>query len=501
MSSDIILEVRNISKSFPGIKALDEVSFSVRKGEVHALVGENGAGKSTLMHILCGVLSPDEGVLLLRGEQRTFQNPNHAISIGIGMVFQELSLVPGLSVAENIFANRQPVKSGNIINWSLLGSQTNEICAEFGTKLQSQVPVNSLTKEKQQVVEILKALSGNPDVLILDEPTSSLTALESVKLFESIKRLRNQGKSIIYISHNLDEIFTVADRVTILRDGRKVMTKPVKETSPDDLVHMMAGIELADMYGKKSAQAQTGDPFFKVTGLSSEPFFKDISFSLHKGEVVGLAGLVGAGRSALGRALFGCRKLDKGTICIDGQKVVLNSPAKAIKSGIAYASDDRKLDGLYLNKTVVDNFIANKLSKFTNNLGFLKKKNISAEVDNYIQNSNIVCRDVDQKVHNLSGGNQQKVLLGSWLTLHPGVLIIDEPTRGVDIRSRSQIYRSIYSQAANGAGVLLISSDLMEILGVCDRVLIFRMGSIVGDYQASEITGEMILAAASGLEK
>lgn len=499
MNSEIILEVQNAAKSFPGVKALDQVSLSIQKGEVHALVGENGAGKSTLMHVLCGVVRPDSGILSLRNEPVHFSNPNEAIRAGIGMVFQELSLVNGLSVAENIFANRQPLRRGNFINWSLLSNKTQDLFDLFGISIDPNRLVNTLTKSEQQVVEILKAISTEPDVLILDEPTSSLTALETIKLFDYIKRFKNQGKSCIYISHNLDEIFTIADRVTVLRDGRYVATKRIEETSPEDVVRLMAGIELMNMYGMREFQSQAAEPFFLVEGLTVEPHFRNISFNLHHGEIVGLAGLVGSGRTALGRTLFGCYQVQKGCLKVEGHLLALNSPSDAIQNGIAYVSDDRKEDGLFLQKSVMDNLIANKLERFSNYFGMLQNQCIAQNVDTYIHSNNIICRNAEQKVNSLSGGNQQKVLLAAWLTVNPKVLIVDEPTRGVDVRSKSQIYQVLHDLAKQGTGIVLISSDIREILGVCDSVLVFRHGMIVADHPTAAITGETILAAAAGI--
>lgn len=499
MNAEIILEARNVIKSFPGVRALDQVNLCIQKGEIHALVGENGAGKSSLMHVLCGVVHPDAGTLLLRTAPVTFANPNQAIQAGIGMVFQELSLVNGISVAENIFANRQPVVHGDFIDWFSLNKKTQNLFDLFGIALDPNRLVSKLTKSEQQVVEILKAISMDPDVLILDEPTSSLTALETIKLFDYIKRFKNLGRSCIYISHNLDEVFTIADRVTVLRDGKCVATKRIGDTSPDDLIRLMAGVELVNMYGVGKLRSKETEPFFRVEGLTVEPHFRNVSFNLHKGEIVGLAGLVGSGRTALGRTLFGCHKMQRGGFRIDGHSLFLNSPSAAIRHGIAYVSDDRKKDGLFLQKSVMDNLVANKLERFADHFGMLHNQCIAQNAADYIHQNNIVCRNADQKISTLSGGNQQKVLLTAWLTLNPTVLIVDEPTRGVDVRSKSQIYQVLHDLARRGTGILLISSDIREILGVCDRVLVFRRGMVTADYPASAVTGETILAAAAGL--
>lgn len=498
MSTKTVLSVKNIVKTFPGVKALDEVSFDLKKGEVHALIGENGAGKSTLMNILGGVFHPDSGQIQMNNEITRFDNPHLALNKGISVVFQELSLVPTLSIAENIFANRQPINSWNMIQKNKLYQETRETLKKFQIHEDPKTLVKDLSVAKQQVIEILKALSTDPQVLILDEPTSSLSGIFTQLLFENIKTLQEQGIAIIYISHHLKEIFTVAQRVTVLRDGKYIGTRNVEDVTEKDLVHMMVGRDVVNMYGER--QSQIGPPFFQVKDLSSKDTFSHISFSIREGEILGLAGLIGAGRTEVGRAIFGAHPKDSGEILLDDKKLAINHPHDAIEERIGYLTEDRKEQGLYLESSVRENCIAPNLQSFTNKLGFMQEKSISEMAEIYRKQFNIITPSIFQRTRNLSGGNQQKVLLSMWFGIQPKILITDEPTRGVDVGAKNEIYALLRELAGKGVGILMISSDLPEILGVSDRIIVMRHGLIVGEFTKEEASEESIISCAAGVE-
>ncbi len=499
----LVLEAREIVKTFPGVRALDKVSFDLRKGEVHALVGENGAGKSTLMHVLGGVYQPDSGRVLLDGHEVSFADPHSASIHGISVVFQELSLSDNLSIAENIFANRQPTRGAGLIDWSELHARTREVLGLFDWDADPSTPLGELSAPKKQVVEILKALSRDPSVLILDEPTSSLTAHETELLFRNIRRLKESGLSVIYISHHLSEVFQLADRVTVLRDGRLVETCDIGDVTEDDLVRKMVGRELTDMYGRRTTPV--GDERFRVTmspvGPISPigPIGPIPDLSVKAGEIVGIAGLAGAGRTELARAIIGCDGVYDGQIFLDGKQITIRSPEDAVRHRIAYLSEDRKADGLFLDMAIRENCAAPRLREFAGRFGFMDDRAITQRAENYRREFGIATPDSWQTVGLLSGGNQQKVLLAMWIGIRPLVLIADEPTRGVDVGARSEIYRLLRDLAADGVAIILISSDLIEVLGLSDRVLVMRTGSIVAEFPSEEATEEKIIACASGL--
>ncbi len=496
MVPDAVLELRDIVKTFPGVRALDEASFSLRRGEVHALVGENGAGKSTLMNIIAGVHQPDSGVILLDGVPVRLANPHAAAQQGIGVVFQELSLAPNLSIAENIFANRQPAIL-NLIAWSSLHRMTRQSLAMFELYMRPRTLVGSLSPAQRQVVEILKAMSLTPRVLILDEPTSSLTSAETKLLFKNIRRLKASGVGIIYISHHLSEIFEVADRVTIMRDGRHVDTLDIADATEERLVRKMVGRELSNMYGRR--QVAMGPEYFRVEGAGRGRAFDGISFSLRKGEILGLAGLVGAGRTELGRALGGIEPLERGRVVLEGRQMRLRSPRAAIAQGVGYLTEDRKEQGLFLDMAIRDNCIAPSLGKFAR-VGFMRSWRIDEFAEAARERFGIVTPGTGQRVGNLSGGNQQKVLLSMWMGIGPKVLIVDEPTRGVDVGARSDIYALLRELAAAGVGIIMISSDLQEVMGLSDQVLVMRNGRIAAEFPRESATEERIIAAATGVE-
>jgi ABC-type sugar transport system ATPase subunit len=496
-----ILETRGITKSFPGVRALDNVNFALEKGSVHALVGENGAGKSTLMLILGGVYRQDAGEILLEGRSVSFSSSHDANRAGISVVYQELSLVPNLSVAENIFAHRQPVRWANLIDWDRLHRRTNELLALFQSeKIDPRTPVGELSIAKRQVVEILKAISVDPKILILDEPTSSLTDVETKALFDNIRTLKSRGISVIYISHHLPEIFRIADTVTILRDGRHVCDSRVSDIDEDFLVTNMVGRKIGNMYGEPPAGRTIGENVFEAKRLSRRGKFRDISFRVDAGEIVGFAGLVGSGRTELGRAIFGAEPPDSGEMLLKGRPLTHRSPRQAIRSGIGYLTEDRKSHGLYMDFSIRENVVSNHLHDFSGSLlGFLRGGRMEEFAEGRIRDFKIVARGPGQILNNLSGGNQQKVLLSTWFGIQPGFLIADEPTRGVDVGAKNDIYRLLRTLAARGIAIMLISSDLSEIIGISDRVYVMRHGDLVGELPRERVTEEAIISLATGL--
>ncbi|WP_199563464.1 MULTISPECIES: sugar ABC transporter ATP-binding protein [unclassified Oceanispirochaeta] len=497
--SEWILEARGIEKFFPGVRALDGVDLQIREGEVHALVGENGAGKSTLMLTLSGIYQPDGGVIYMEGEKVHFASPHDANHKGISIVFQELSLISSLSIAENIFANRQPVGRMNMIDWETLYSQTTELLALFDLEeLHPSTPVHELSVANQQVIEIIKAISFNPKVLILDEPTSSLTEHEVNQLFANIRKLKKQGLSFIYISHHLSEIFEIADRVSILRDGKYVCSEDVKDIDEEYLVTNMVGRAISNMYGHREDHQKIGNDLLTVENLTRKGQFENVSFNVKAGEIVGMAGLVGAGRTELGRAIFGAEPADSGNISLDGRSLEIRNPKDAIVHGIGYLSEDRKSQGLILDFTVTENLVGNHLEDFSSAYGFLNDGKIRNFAQECKDDFGIATPSLNQKVAKLSGGNQQKVLVGAWMGIKPRLLIVDEPTRGVDVGAKAEIYSLLRDLAAKGVGILMISSDLSEILGMSDRILVMQTGTLVGTIPGNEATEENVMTLAAG---
>ena len=495
-----ILKIENLSKRFPGVLAVDNVSFGLRQGEILALVGENGAGKSTLTGMLGGVLSPDYGRITLKGKAVSFQSSHDAIAAGISMVFQELSLVGTLSVAENIFANRQPVGPINNIRWRRLYRETRDLLRSFKLDLDPMVPVKRLSMGQQQILEILKAISTDPVVLILDEPTSSLTEAEIDYLFDKIRKLQDQGMSFIYITHKLSEIFQIANRVMVMRDGKYVGTADVAEVNEAELVAMMVGREIENVYGAASGSPVSTE-YFRVENFCCESAFRNITFGLQRGEILGFAGLVGAGRTELALSIFGAEPRDSGNILIDGQPVTIARPSDAIKNRIAYLTEDRKGQGLYLSMQIRENLIAPFLKQLSSPIGFLKKKIIDRHVSQKVEEFAIATPSIYQKLLNLSGGNQQKCLIAMWTGIRPEVIIFDEPTRGVDVGARVEIYQKLRQFAAAGTGIIIISSDLPELIGMCDRILVMHQGEIKGEVLSQDFSEELILSFAAGIKK
>lgn len=497
--SEFVIEAKNIVKIFPGVRALDGVNLQIKKGTVHALVGENGAGKSTLMHTLGGIHQPDEGEIFLEGKKVSFSNAHEALKSGISIVHQELSLIPCLSVAENIFANQQPVNGLGLIKRQQLNDKAKKMLGFFDIyDLDPNQLVNELSIANQQVVEILKAMAYEPKVLILDEPTSSLTEIETQQLFRNIRTLKEKGISFIYISHHLQEIFEIADEVTILRDGKYICSAAVKDIDEDFLITNMVGRKIEKIYGERPPQARIGEVKLEVQNLCRKNIFQNISFQIRSGEIVSFSGLVGAGRTEIGRAIFGAEPATSGKVLLNGKEIHVKNPEEAIRLGIGYMSEDRKEEGLYVQFSIKENMIANRLRTFSKH-GYLQEKDIDSIVSKAVSDYHVSTPSIFQKVGNLSGGNQQKVLLASWFGIDPQVLIVDEPTRGVDIGAKSEIYTLLRELAATGVAILVISSDLPEVLGISDRIIVIREGQVAGEISASEATEENVIALASGV--
>jgi ribose transport system ATP-binding protein len=488
--------MEGIRKVFPGVVALDGVDLEVRRGEVHVLLGENGAGKSTLMRVLSGADTKDAGAIWIDGLEVTIDGPRHARDLGVGIIYQELTLVPELSVAENIFLGREPRLGRVLIDRDRMVADAQAILSELGATVDARRPVREYSVAERQLVEIAKALSLEPQILVMDEPTSALTARETTALFTAIRGLTAKGVAIIYISHRLDEIFEIGDRVTVLRDGRHISTHPVQGADRRELVRLMADRDLDEQIPRKNVAAR-GVELLRVEGLSREGVLHDISFSVHAGEIVGLSGLLGAGRTDLARALFGLDALDAGQIFVRGVPRKIRSPREAIRCGIGFLTEDRKREGLVLGRSVRDN-IALPLLHTLSDLGVVRTRREQAVADTFVRDLRIRTPSLGQLALNLSGGNQQKIVLAKWLACRTQILFLDEPTRGIDVGAKQEIYLIINRLAAEGVGIVLISSELQEIVGLCDRVLVMRGGRIVGDFEHSEATQERLLACAVG---
>ncbi len=493
-----LLSLENIRKAFPGIVAVKGVSLEIVRGEIMALVGENGAGKSTLSQIIAGALRPDSGRILLEGREVSFASPHDALHAGIAIVFQELSLVGNLSIAENIFVNRQPIDGWNRIRWRELHARAAELLSNFGLGLDPRMLVKRLSKGQQQILEIVKALSTSPRLLILDEPTSSLTETETAYLFEAIRQLRSRGMSVLYISHKLSEIFKLADRVAVMRDGAFVGSVPIPETSEPRLISMMVGREISDIYGARTGPGP-GAPRLEVRGFHRRGVFSAVSFTARRGEILGFSGLVGSGRTEVARAIVGVDPRDSGEVMLDGALLRIANPRDAIRSGLVYITEDRKDLGLFLSMSVRDNIVAPSLPDFTSRLGFLERGRIGAFANAVARAFAVRTPTVMKKVGLLSGGNQQKSLIGAWMSTGPKVVIFDEPTRGVDVGARQDIYRKIREFSEQGVTALIISSELPELIGMCDRVLVMHRGAISGEVRREEYSEELILSHAAGL--
>jgi rhamnose transport system ATP-binding protein len=488
-----ILELEHISKKFPGVQALNDVHFNMLPGEVHALLGENGAGKSTLIKVISGVHKPDTGEIRVNGKSVSFNNPREALDKGIATIYQELLLYPELTVAENIFMGHTARNRVGMIDWNQINKQAREILDSLEiTTLDVTRRVGSLNVGNRQRVEIAKALSQDARILIMDEPTAALTEADVQSLFNIVRLLRERGVGIIYISHRMQEVFLLADRVTVLRDGQYVNTKPVSETTENDLISMMVGRRIDDLYPKLSTEIKQN--VLEVRNLWRKPMTRGVNLNIRAGEIVGLAGLVGSGRSELAQVIFGIAPAESGEILIDAKPVQIKSARQAMKLGIAYVPEDRGTQGLIRQMNLRENVslaILRTLVKGAFVDRFEERKLARSTIDQL----NIRAFSAEQIVNKLSGGNQQKVVVGKWLASKPRLLIMDEPTRGVDVGAKAEIHRLMSELAQQGLAVLMISSELPEILGMSDRILVVRSGEIVAEYSREEATQENIAAA------
>jgi len=489
-----ILEMRNIFKSFGGVNALRDVSFQCRPGTVHALVGENGAGKSTLIKILAGALLPDSGEIIFKGQKHQSFSTRKALNSGISVIYQELALVSQMTVAENIFLGREPRKYFGIVDKKRLKIEAKKLLKQLGFEVDMDMEVGEMTVAYQQMVEIAKALSKNADLIIMDEPSAILAGHELDQLFLIIESLKKRGVTIIYISHRLEEVFRIANEVTILKDGQLVGTKPIKDLSRGELVKMMVGRTLEEVF--PVSFNQLGNPVIQVEEISTKTILNQVSFNLREGEILGVAGMVGSGRTELARAIFGADPLTSGTIKIKGQDVVFKNPADAIKSKISLVPEDRKYHGLFTKLSILNNITLPILSKISR-WGFTDKKKENEIVERERQIHSIDMTSGNQEVQYLSGGNQQKVVLSKSLQTIPEVIIMDEPTRGVDVGAKFEIYQLIRQLNKDGIAILMISSELPEILGLSDRILVMREGKIVAELTPNETNEEMIIEFAT----
>jgi ABC-type sugar transport system ATPase subunit len=485
-----VLVMRNIDKSFPGVHALQHVNLSIEAGEVHALIGENGAGKSTLMKILSGVYQRDGGEILINGHAVEIDCPEKAAQLGISIIYQELNLMPNLSVAENIFVGREKRK-GPFLDKAKTIAEAERYVREVGLQVPVETQVQDLSIAQRQMVEVAKALSVNAKVIIMDEPTSSLTGHEVVILMNIIRKLRDQGTSIVFISHRLSEIFEISGRITVLRDGEVIDTVRTAECSEDALIHMMVGRSLTDLFPKEAVDM--GGVVLEAEHIRSGDMVRDVSFTLRRGEILGFAGLVGAGRSELMAARFGVRRRDSGKVRLDGAELAGHVPGEAIKRGLGFVPEDRKLQGLVLGMALRENATLASLESVSGG-GLIRKDKEREVAAYYVDKLAIKTPGIEEKTENLSGGNQQKVVIAKWLAAHPKVLILDEVTRGIDVGAKKEIYGLITMLAKEGVGIVLISSELPEVLGMSDRIIVMHEGIIKGELTREEATQKAIMS-------
>ncbi|KNE19347.1 sugar ABC transporter ATP-binding protein [Virgibacillus pantothenticus] len=499
MSSEPFVRMKNISKAFSGNKVLQNVDFNINRGEIHALMGENGAGKSTLVKILTGIYTKDQGEIFLRDKKISFINPKQAEEQGISVIHQELNIIPHLTVAENMFLGKELTygKTG-ILNKRQIRKRTNEALNKLGAcDIQPDNIAGELSIGKQQMIEIAKALTTKAELIIMDEPTAALTDYEIENFFNVIKKLKADGVSIIYISHRMEEIFAICDRITVLRDGQYIGTKDTVQTSFEEIVKMMVGREIGERYPTRNHDIK--EVVFKVDNLALANYFRNISFSVRKGEILGVAGLMGAGRSELMEAIVGYRKLDKGTIKINGKQVTIKHPSDAVKQGIGFITEDRKSKGLIINASIKENIALTNLVALSK-LGVINKSKEKKLVHQLMQKLKVRATNEEQEVKALSGGNQQKIVIAKWLAIKPkpNVLILDEPTRGVDIGAKKEIYTIMNALSKEGVAIIMISSELPEVLGVSDRIMVMHEGEITRFIDREQADQETIMTAATG---
>ena len=490
-----VLALHGISKRFDATQALDGVSLTLYPGEVHALLGENGAGKSTLIKIVTGIYAPDAGTIAIAGEPVTLHSSADAQRHGLAAIYQEPAIFPDLNVAENVFIGHR--QRGPLVRWRTMYRDAEAILATLDVRLDPRTPASGLTVAAQQAVEIAKAISLDVRVLIMDEPTAALSAHEVERLFRQVRQLAASGVAVLFISHRLEEVFEIADRVTVLRDGRLISSRPRAEVTPQSAIRDMVGRDMSDFFAR--TEHAPGDPILRVEGLSREGAFSGVGFELRRGEVLGFAGLVGAGRTDVGLALFGIAPADEGRVELDGRSLAVRSPRQAMRHGLAYLSEDRRQLGLSLPQSVTANITLATLRRYVSRLRLLDAGAERAVADDFRRKLNIRTPSLDTPVEQLSGGNQQKTMLAKWLNTRPSVLILDEPTRGIDVGAKAEVHQIVDSLARSGMGIILISSDLPEVLAMSDRVLVMREGRQVGLFSRAEATEERVIGAAMGV--
>ncbi|EFD5421821.1 sugar ABC transporter ATP-binding protein [Escherichia coli] len=495
--SETFLQMKHITKRFPGVLALNDVQFTLRRGEVHALLGENGAGKSTLMKILSGVYQPDEGEIIFEDKPVSFSDPLSAQNVGITIIHQEFNLFPELTVEENIFIGREFCKKNR---WRLDEKQqrqaTIEILQKLNLAIKPDTLVADLTVAQQQMVEIAKAISVNARILIMDEPTAALTETEIESLFRVTRLLKEQGTGIVYISHCLEELALIADRATVMRDGQYISTVDYECVKISDLIAMMVGRDLGNIYPRREALQQR-IPVLEVNGLTRKGVLNDINFTLYRGEILGFAGLMGAGRTELARAIFGADSIDSGTLKLNGKETVIKDISDAIQQGISYLTEDRKKEGLALNLSVERNIMLGNYPEYSDRFGNIDSRRCQQTSEEQVKALRIKTPNLEQAALNLSGGNQQKIIIARWVCKDTDILIFDEPTRGIDVGAKLEIYELMNRLVAKGKSIIMISSELPEVLGMCDRILVMRSGRITGELSAKEATQEKIMQYAT----
>ncbi len=493
--AEYLLSAEGIRKEFPGVVALDDVEFKLKRGTVHALMGENGAGKSTLMKILAGIYTPDKGDVKLKGVEIRLTSPLDALENGIAMIHQELNLMPFMTVAENIWIRREPKNRFGFVDHGEMNRITARLFDRLKIKIDPEIEVRHLSVANRQMVEIAKAVSYESDVLIMDEPTSALTEREVAHLFEIIRDLREQGIGIVYITHKMNELFEIADEFSVFRDGKYIGTHASSDVTRDDIIRMMVGREITQMFPKE--EVPIGDVVLSVKNLALDGVFRDVSFDVRAGEILGIAGLVGSGRSNVAETLFGVTPASAGTISIDGKTLSIDSPNTAIKNRMAFLTEDRKDTGCLLILDILENMqIAVLQDRFVKG-GFVTEKQITAACEEMSRKLRVKTPNLQERIENLSGGNQQKVLIGRWLLTNPRILILDEPTRGIDVGAKAEIHRLVTELARNGVAVIMISSEMPEVLGMSDRIMVMHEGRVTGFLDRAEATQIKVMELAA----
>ncbi len=489
---ETLLEMKDITKEFPGVKALKGVHLEVKAGEVHALMGENGAGKSTLMKCIIGIHPQTSGQIIFDGKDvGKVHSTKEALAMGVSMVHQELSPVEHRSVMENLWLGREPKNKFGLVDHGKMYKMSKELLERVGLDEDPKRLMKELTVAKMQMIEIAKAISHNCKLLILDEPTSALTNKEVDQLFEIVKKLKAEGIGIVYITHKMDELYRIADRITVYRDGQYIGTEDVANITMDKVVSMMVGRDIKDMYPK--VPCEIGDVKLEVKGLTHPGLFENVSFNVRKGEILGMAGLVGAGRTEVAETVFGMRSYTSGELLIDGKPVKINSPKQAIKMGISLLTEDRRGNGILSVQSVKDNIAVANLEAFKTKTGLLSMKSLDGVAQDYVNKLEIKTPSLEQKIENLSGGNQQKVLIARWLFTNPDILFVDEPTRGIDVGAKAEIYKLLTQLAGEGKAIVMISSELPEILGMCDRIVVMHEGRVTGVLDNDGLTQEEVM--------